>query len=232
MMLYRLTSRRLKNSLRRKCSPQRFQLENTATTAQSLQKWLNLGYDKLNIGGGTKNLNGFINIDFVYSPNTQRQVVANILDLSFIPDSCIHHIHSNHVIEHLTCSDLKAQINQWYRILKADGLVTIRCPNALGAAYGFWFEPVIENQKEEFIKLGYPVDEDFGNPEDRWLHKDFFGLIHWLYGDAGNIANQHLCQITPTRLCELLSEANFQILKVTDPETLNIVVVARKVSLK
>jgi SAM-dependent methyltransferase len=203
-------------------------LQNTPLKRQELMKWLDQGYGKLNIGGGPKNLQGFINIDFVNYPNVQRQLVANIQDLAFIPDGCISQVHSNHVIEHLSNIDLKNQIREWDRILKKEGLLTIRCPNALGAAYGFWFEPIIETQKAEFIRLGFPADEDFGNLADRWIHKDLFGLVHWFYGDAGNIGNQHLSRLTPSIMLELLFAQGFSVLKMTEPEAINIVVVARK----
>lgn len=229
MLAYGLARRRFINSFKRLFSPSKVALQNTSSTRQVLMKWLDQGYEKLNMGGGPKNLEGFVNIDFVTYPNVQRQVIANILDLAFIPDGCVSQVHSNHVIEHLTNIDLINQICEWRRILKKDGLLTIRCPNVLGAAYGFWFEPIIESQKDEFIKLGFPVDEDFGNPADRWVHKDLFGLIHWFYGDAGNIANQHLSRLTPSMLHRLLVAQGFNVLKMTEPEAINIAVVARKV---
>ncbi|MGB5158937.1 MAG: hypothetical protein WBN77_16040 [Desulfobacterales bacterium] len=158
----------------------------------------------------------------------QNNPGANILDLAFIPDECISHVHSNHVIEHLKNEEIINQISEWDRILKREGLLTIRCPNTLGAAYGFWFEPILESQKAEFTRLGFPADEDFGNPADKWGHKDFFGLIHWFYGDAGNISNQHLSRLTPSVLHKLLVDKGFSVLKMSEPEALNIVIVARK----
>jgi len=104
----------------------------------------------------------------------------------------------------------------------------MRCPNALGAAYGFWFEPIIESHKDEFVKLGFPADEDFGNRGDGWVHKDLFALIHWFYGDPGNRANQHLSRLTPSMLHGGLVAQGFNVLKMTEPEAINIAVVASK----
>ena len=228
MLAYGLARRRFINRLKGIFVPPKVTLQNTPLTRQALMKWLDQGYDKLNMGGGSKDLNGFINIDFIACPDVQRQVIANILDIAFIPDGCASQVHSNHVVEHLSNVDLANQIREWHRILKEDGLLTIRCPNVLGAAYGFWFEPIIESKRDEFVKLGFPSDENFGNSEDRWIYKDFFGLIHWLYGDAGNITNQHLSQVTPSMLHNLLVNGGFSVLKMTEPEAINIVVVARK----
>ncbi len=203
-------------------------LYNTSCQTEELKRWLERGYDRFNIGGGPKNLVGFINIDFAPYEHVERVVIANILDLSFIPSGCSSHIHSNHVIEHLTDEQLSKQFREYFRILKPGGLITLRCPNALGAAYGFWFDPVIETDRDTFIRLGFPKDEDFGNPRDAWMHRDLFGLLHWFYGDTGNIQNQHLNVITPTKIRNHLEKAGFILQKITEPEDINIVLVAAK----
>ena len=221
---YRIFTCRFKNSFRRK----NLLVVNDLSTALVLRTWLDKGFGKLNVGGGPKNLEGFVNIDFVNHPTVEREVVANILELSFVPNSSMSQIHCNHVIEHLTEEQLRHQILDYWRILKDNGCLTIRCPNSLGASFGFWFEPVLEGDRNEFIALGYPPDESFGNPEDKWLHKDLFGLLHWFYGDMGNIENQHLNIITPSKLKRCLEVAGFEILKMTEPEALNITLVAKK----
>lgn len=219
---------KLKNKLRN-CNKNTKPLENNSEqVARNFKSWLDKDFTKLNIGGGRKNLNGFVNIDFVPHSGVQREVIANILDLGFIPDHSLSQVHSNHVIEHLTDNSLNSQLKEYWRILKKDGLLTIRCPNALGVAYGFWFDPVLEDERDEFLALGFPEEEDFSNPEDTWAHRDIFGFIHWIYGDVGNVENQHLNLITPTKLKILLEYYSFDIVKMSKPEALNLVVVARK----
>lgn len=193
-----------------------------------IESFLCKGFDKINIGGGPKNLEGFFNIDFVAHTNVDREIVANVLDLSFVPSNSISHIHSNHLLEHLTEEQISAQFLDYRRILKHGGMLTIRCPNALGACYGFWCEPVIETGKQDFIDLGFPAEESFENLVDKWMHKDFYGLLHWLYADVGNPENQHLTLITPTKLSKWLGAAGFRLLKMTEPEAVNIAVVAIK----
>ncbi len=150
----RLAGRRFRNLLKSSTRSKAVQLVNDASTAEAFKRWQAQGYDKLNIGGGQKNLEGFINVDFVSYPNVERPIVANILDLSFIPDGCASHVHTNHVVEHLTEEQLMSQLREYHRILKDTGLLTIRCPNTLGSAYGFWFEPT----------LGYDTKSTFINP--------------------------------------------------------------------
>lgn len=226
---WRIFALRCINSVKAKTKPKHYILANDISTANALAECRRSGYDKINIGGGNKNLKGFINIDFIRHPDVEREIVANILDLSFIPSASISQVHSNHVVEHLSQDMLQAQLSEWHRILRDDGLVSIRCPNALGVCFGFWFEPVLEQGRDEFIELGFPDDEEFMNPLDRWYHKDFYAFLHWIYGDVGNPANQHLNIITPTQLQKTITQKGFQILKMSAPEATNIVLVAKKI---
>ena len=220
---------RAKNHIRKIIKPQHEIKFNTEIARAGLKCLIEDGYTKLNVGGGPKNLVGFINIDFISHPNVTREVVANILDLSFVPTGCASQIHTNHVIEHLSENQLLEQLKEYQRILKNNGVLTIRCPNALGVAYGFWFEPILENDKQGFINCGFPEDEHFENPDDRWGHKDIYAFFHWIYGDVGNIANQHMNIITPTKIKSYMKTAGFEIVKMNDPEALNIVIVATKI---
>ncbi len=202
-------------------------LQNSDNVKEEILRFIHEGYTKLNIGGGVKNLEGYINIDFVKHPVVQREVVANILDLGFIPDNSFSHIHSNHVIEHLTESQFDYQLQEYRRILKKGGIITIRCPNILGVSYGFFHGAIPETGREEFINLGYPKDEDFYNPLDNWYHKDLYGYFHWVYGDIGNLENQHLNKFTSTKLKKQIEKNGFDVLKMGEPETSNIILIAK-----
>ncbi len=205
-----------------------FHLENTAQTKKDFETHLNQGFTKINIGGGTKNFDGFINLDFVSHKNVDREVIANILDLSFIPDGTISHIHSNHVMEHLSQTQLEDQLKQYQRILSADGIISIRCPNALGVSYGFFFGQVAERDHQEFLQLGYPQEEDFYNDKDGWYYQDLWALYHWFFAFTGNLENEHLNQLTPTLLKDTVEKAGFKVLKMAIPEASNLVLMASK----
>ena len=224
----RLLSRRARSKLRLLFHGSSTQHANADRTADEMLRWFNAGYDKINVGGGLRNLDGFVNIDFVRHPPVLREVVANALDLAFVPSGRITHVHSSHMLEHLRPDEIAAQLRQYHRILGDDGRLTLKVPNALGAAYAFWFEPVLETDREAFVALGFPDDEAFGDPKDGWLHKDLYGLLHWFYGDVGNPENEHLTRITPSWLCNELEASGFRIEMISKPEALNIVVVAKK----
>jgi hypothetical protein len=225
---WRLASRRLTNRVRRAVRRRPIVTVNNPSARQELERWLSAGYDKLNVGGGPKNLAGFVNLDFVPHADVEREICANILDLSFVPSGSIGQVHSNHVVEHLARDQLVAQLHEYVRILRPGGLLTVRCPNALGAVYAFWFPPVHETERAAFVADGFPAEEDFGDPKDGWLHKDFYGTLHWLYGDVGNVENEHLNQLTPSSLSELIRGAGLDIVRASAPEAINLVVVARK----
>src|ERR1039458_313126 len=52
---------------------------NIEHSASKMAASLAEGYTKLNIGGGSKNLRGFVNVDFVPHPSVEREIVAEIL---------------------------------------------------------------------------------------------------------------------------------------------------------
>ena len=224
----RLISLRFKNKIKGFLVSKNLRVINDVSMTKIFIQFKTEGYNKLNIGGGTKNLKGFINIDFASHPTVEREIKANVLDLSFVPDASVCHIHNNHLVEHLTHEQFCQQLYEYYRILEKDGVLTMRCPNALGVCYGFWFKVMPETGRNEFITLGYPDDDDFYNPLDSWYHKNFFGFLHWIYGDRGNIENQHLDLLTPTKMTSTVEAAGFNVLKMTEPEATNIIVVARK----
>ena len=200
--------------------------ENSNDSIASMLDFLNSGLNKLNIGGGHKNLKNFINIDFVHFDHVEFSVVADIRDLFFVPDNSITHIHSNHVIEHLTQSEFEDQLRQYKRILKQNGRISIRCPNTLGVCFGFFIDDKIEADREAFLSLGYPEDETFSNSNDYWFHKNLYGLFHWLWAQPGNIQNQHLNLITPSKVQSAIESSGFKILLSAPPESPNIIILA------
>lgn len=223
----RLLTRRAFNRLRGTAKLSASTLE-SAACREAVRKYLDSGYNKFSIGGGPKNLDGFVNVDFVAHNKVQREIVADVRDLSFIPSACASQVHSNHVLEHFSERELKHQLAEYARILRPDGILSVRCPNALGAAFGFWFPPVLETSREAFVHLGFPADESFCNPEDVWAHKDVFGVLHWFYGDVGSLGNEHLTLLTPTKLRTFLTDASFSVIAMTEPEALNLVAICKR----
>lgn len=226
---FRLSYLRVKNFFKGITQKEEIKLVNDLTTRKQFEQFRELGYTKINVGGGPYNLDGYINLDFVQFEGVRNQVQANILDLSFIQKNTLSHIYSNQLLEHLSESQLIEQFRQYCSILTRDGVLSFRTPNALGISYGFWFGQVPEEGREEFVAEGYPIDAFFYDSRDGWYHKDLYALFHWWYADAGNIKNEHLTLFTPTKIIKLVTECGFEIVKITEPETSQIIVVAKKI---
>lgn len=231
MIFWALERRRkklLKKAARRSELHIHTQERNDEGQADEVQKLLKQGYERLNLGGGAKALHAFFNVDFIRNDPNAPEVVANILDLSFIADQVLKQIHSNHVVEHLTQKGLEDQLEAYHRILKADGFLSIRCPNVLGASYGFFFGHVPEDDREGFLEEGFPPDEDFQNPKDDWYVGDLYGLFHWFNAFPGFSENQHHNHLTPSLMQETLERKGFRIRKMSKPEAAQLVVIAEK----
>jgi hypothetical protein len=230
MIQFRIRSLRILNTLRNRTNIKVKKYTKIGSPEEDLARYYKSGFRKLNLGGGNRNLEGFVNIDFVSHQQVEKEIIADIRNLDFVPSESILHIHSNHVIEHLSEEDLPHHLADCYRMLMAEGLLTIRCPNALGVSYGFFFGFVPEERRGQFLEDGYPADELFFNPEDDWYVRDFFAFLHWIYGDVGNPENQHLSILTPTKLKNLIIGAGFKIVQISDPEWSNIIIIAKKSS--
>ena len=61
-------------------------------------------------------------------------IIADIRDLSQIPDASFDAIYSSHNLEHLFAHEIEPTLNGFYRILKDDGEVFIACPDLEGVA--------------------------------------------------------------------------------------------------
>lgn len=102
---------------------------------------------KLNLGCGEYILDGFVNID-LYSE--YADIKADVSDLSQYPDNFVDEIFACHVIEHFDFHEGFKVLNEWKRILKPGGKITIEAPDFLGLCHRF-----IANNEEGRINL-YP----------------------------------------------------------------------------
>jgi len=93
---------------------------------------------KLNIGCGRNKKEGYINIDKnpVFEPDIIRDITRG---LPFNDDS-IDEIYTSHCLEHIDSGeDIIFVMNELYRALKPEGLLTIRVPHT--KEYGAFCDP-------------------------------------------------------------------------------------------
>lgn len=79
---------------------------------------------KLNVGCGTWHVAGFVNID-QYTP---ADLNADARQLPY-SDGEVDELHAAHLLEHLGFADAKAALEEWHRVLRAGGKLTLVVPN-------------------------------------------------------------------------------------------------------
>ncbi len=79
---------------------------------------------KLHLGCGNIVIPGWINID---KYNKHADIKADIVSLQY---QDVDEIYTSHTIEHLLPQEFEEALRNWYRILKPNGILIIRCPNS------------------------------------------------------------------------------------------------------
>jgi predicted SAM-dependent methyltransferase len=89
------------------------------------------------LGSGSAPLPGWLNVDLEGAPDLRLDLREPLP----LRDDSVHFLYSEHLLEHLTCSEGLALLRECRRILHADGVLRIAMPDlgALVAAYqGDW----------------------------------------------------------------------------------------------
>lgn len=85
---------------------------------------------KLNLGSGRTKREGFLNVDALdWEGNTDIKHDLTIVPFPF-SDESIDEIYSTEFLEHISFRDTKKFLQECWRILKPDGLLTIQVPDA------------------------------------------------------------------------------------------------------
>ena len=105
-------------------------------------------------------------------------IIADARQLPF-KDEVFDHVYSSHLIEHFSHREVKNVLKEWFRVLKKDGTIEIRCPWLRVRALIFFLRPTWKN-----VKHIYGGQEHEGN-----FHKCgfSFGLLKELLEDVGII---------------------------------------------
>jgi len=81
---------------------------------------------RLHLGCGGNILPGWVNID-KYNPRADRILDVKALDY---PDNSVDEIFTSHMVEHVLPEEFDLMLIEWKRVIKDNGRLTIRCPNA------------------------------------------------------------------------------------------------------
>ena len=82
---------------------------------------------KLHLGCGTDKRKGWINIDIDW--RVRPDIVADATKLHMIGDNVADEIESFHLLEHFTYTEAVEALNEWYRVLKPGGKLTLELPD-------------------------------------------------------------------------------------------------------
>jgi len=82
---------------------------------------------RLHLGCGLRKRQGWINIDI--DKKAKPDIVADVQDLSMFTNETVDEIDCCHLFEHLTYLGATAALEEWYRVLKKGGKLSLELPN-------------------------------------------------------------------------------------------------------
>jgi SAM-dependent methyltransferase len=144
-------------------------------------------------------------------PALQPDVVANIADLSVIPDGSADAVWSAHCVEHLFAYEVPMALAEFRRVLRETGFACIIVPDLQAIAH--WIAT---------DRLHEPIYESAAGPVT--AHD-----MLWGFGQAiarGKSAMAHHCGFTPTPFLQCLKEAGFAEIVLRRKSNLELVALA------
>lgn len=126
---------------------------------------------KLNLGSGEIYKEGYINIDLHYPKADLKYDLKNPLPYS---DNSIDEIYTSHLIEHFTRKEWQEIKKDWFRVLKPEGKLEVKCPdleeclraflkNKEGKRWTWWIFTIYGGQEEYGLgqehKNGFTLDK-------------------------------------------------------------------------
>jgi DNA modification methylase len=121
---------------------------------------------RLNLGCEFARPSGFTNIDI--NPQVRPDIVADVLDLSFLSDMSCSEILASHILEHFYEAQVIPALREWNRVLTPGSPIAIIVPDVQKVCTA-WAEGTLS---EIHVLKGFIGDDQAKSP---WmLHKTFF----------------------------------------------------------
>lgn len=90
---------------------------------------------RLNLGSDWSQVSGFLSVDF--NPAVSPDVVADVRHLPMFATDSVDEVYASHVLEHLTWPDGLVALQEWLRVLKPGGMLTVATPDVEGVYLGY-----------------------------------------------------------------------------------------------
>ena len=158
----------------------------------------------LHVGCGPQkksNINGFNNdnwkeIRFDIDKKVKPDIVGTLTDMKLVETNSVDAIYSSHNIEHVFPHEVPIVLKEFYRVLKDDGMVVLRCPDLQSACEAIVNDKLLEPLYGSDAGPIAPIDLLYGYRESIAL---------------GNEYMAHKCGFTYSVLNSLFLEAGFKI---------------------
>ena len=158
----------------------------------------------LHVGCGPQkksNINGFNNdkwkeIRFDIDKEVKPDILGTLTDMKLVETNSVDAIYSSHNIEHVFPHEVPIVLKEFYRVLKEDGMVVLRCPDLQSACAAIVDDKLLEPLYEASGFKIAPIDLLYGWRESLAL---------------GNEYMAHKCGFTYSVLNSLFLEAGFKI---------------------
>ena len=155
----------------------------------------------LHVGCGHEDksqINGFNNdnwkeIRFDIDKNVNPDIEGTLTDMRLVKTGSVDAVYSSHNIEHIYPHEVRIALKEFYRVLKDDGIVFIRCPDLQTICEAVvndrLLEPLYESPAGPIapidILYGYRIDIAAGN--EYMAHKGGFtySVLDRVFSEAG-----------------------------------------------
>ena len=139
----------------------------------------------LNVGCGFSNkseLKGFDNDDWKeirldIDSTVKPDIVGTLTDMSLIETGSVDAIYSAHNIEHVFPYEVPIVLKEFYRVLKDDGMVVLRCPDLQSVCAAVIDDKLISTQSERTIQQAN-IDEIVKYRREKYFYWSSFANKH------------------------------------------------------
>lgn len=188
----------------------------TAPVQSDAKRFLHVGCGPQRKASTTRGFNSddWIELRLDINEEVQPDIVGTMTDMSRVADASVDAIFSSHNIEHLFPHEVPLALQEFIRVLKANGFAVITCPDLKSVCALVAEDKLIEPAYQSAAGPIAPIDILYG-------HRPEIAM--------GNTYMAHRCGFTEKVLVSSLQAAGFAtVISITRPESFDIWAVASK----